>query len=157
MKEAIKCSILILLPVLISGGAGAAISITVTGSWSETIDELDLQAGAGSDLIGTYESASDAVSISISGAVSTWRLDVKKVDTNWHSDLILWVRRTTVGTGGTVSGGTDYLQVSGTDQPFISGSGDVSGIAVQLKLSGMSIQVPQDTYTTTVYYTALDT
>lgn len=138
----------------------AQISITVTGDWSETIDASDLQAGAGSDLIDTYESASDAVSINISGttgAGDNWRVDVKKVDTNWHGNFILYVKRTSDGTGGTVSGGTSYQQVTDTYQSFFSGSDDVSGINVQLKLSGVSIQIPPDIYTTTVYYTVVDT
>ena len=144
---------------IFAGESGWAIDISVTGSWSETIDAADLQAGAGSDLTASYESATDQVLITISGTAGggdAWRVDVRKVDTNWHSDLILYVRRTGAGTGGSVSGGTDYLQVTGSDQAFFSGSDDVSGIPIQLKVSGMSIQVAPDTYTTTVYYTVVD-
>jgi len=59
------------------------ISITLTGSWSETINAADLTAGPGSDLQDSYESAADAASLSISGTGGvgdTWRIDVKKVD-----------------------------------------------------------------------------
>ena len=153
--------ILILLSGIIFLGtkAGAVVSITVIGDWSETINASDLQAGAGSDLIDSYQSASDAVSISISGTTSAsdaWRVDVKKVDTNWHGDFILYVKRASDGGGGSVSGGTSYQQVTDTYQSFFSGSDDVSGINVQLKLSGVSIQIPPDIYTTTVYYTVVD-
>jgi len=136
------------------------ISITLTGSWSETINAADLTAGPGSDLQDSYESAADAASLSISGTGGvgdTWRIDVKKVDANWHGNFVLSVRRTSAGTGGSVSGGDAYQQVTDTDNSFFSGSEDVSGINVQLKLSGVSIQVPPDTYTTTVYYTVVDT
>jgi len=143
--------------LICSGGICWAISITVTGNWSETIDSTDLQAGAGSDLISTYESAVDTVSIDISATIGNWGLDVKKFDTNWHSDLHLHVKRTSDGTGsGSISGGGAYQEVTDTDQSFFSGNGDRSSINVQLELTGVSIQVPPDTYTTTVYYTVSD-
>jgi len=136
-----------------------SIVIAVAGSWSETINASDLIAGAGSDLIDSYESATDALSISISettGASDAWRIDVKKVDANWHSDFILHVKRTSDGTGGSVSGGTSYQQVTDTSSSFFSGSDNVSGINSQLKSSGVSIRVPPDNYTTTIYYTVVD-
>lgn len=136
----------------------AAISITVTGSWTETIDASDLQAGAGSDLIDTYESASDQIVIDITNATAApWRVDVRKSDANWHADFQLSVRRTSSGTGnGTISGGTSYQEVTDTDQSFFNGTKNRDGINVQLKLSGVSIQIPPDTYTTTVYYTVIE-
>jgi len=143
--------------LICSGGICWAISIAVTGNWSETIDSTDLQDGAGSDLISTYESAINAVSIDISATVGNWGLDVKKTDTNWHSDLHLHVKRTTDGTGsGSISGGGTYQDVTDTDQNFFSGFLDRSMINIQLELTGVSIQVPPDTYTTTVYYTVSD-
>ena len=150
------------LPVLLawlicSGGICWAISITVTGNWPETIDSDDLQAGAGSDLIDTYESAADVVTIDVSATVGDWGLDVKKIDTNWHSNLHLHVKRTSDGAGsGSISGGDTYQEVTDTDQSFFSGNDDRSSITVQLKLTGVSIQVPSDAYTTTVYYTVSD-
>jgi hypothetical protein len=139
--------------------AQAQISIAVAGTRFETIDASNLQAGAGSDLIDSYESIADAVSISISettGASGDWRVDVKKVDSNWDGSFYLYVKRTSQGNGGSVSGGTGYQEVTDVDQSFFDGSGDVSGIGVQLKLSGVSVQIPPDTYTTTVYYTIVD-
>ena len=154
-----------LIPFIIFGSIAAGektqaqINITVTGSWSETIDASDLQDGAGSDLIDTYESIADAVSISISGttgASDNWRVDVKKLDTNWDSSFHLYVKRTSNGTGGSVSGGTAYQELTDVDESFFSGSDDVSGIDIQLKLSGVSVQIPPDSYMTTVYYTVVD-
>ena len=160
-KMRITTKFLILLIIFVSitiwEKIQAAISITVTGSWTQTIDASDLQAGAGSDLIDTYESASDAVSIDISQTGGDWRVDVKKVDTNWHSNFQLSVRRTSSGTGsGTISGGTSYQEVTDTDQSFFNGTKSRDGINVQLKLSGVSVQIPPDTYSTTVYYTVVD-
>ena len=134
-------------------------SITLTGGWSRTIGASDLIAGAGSDLSSTYQSAADAVSITISGTAGVgdnWEVEVKKSGAGWPSSFILWVKRTSSGTGGSVSGGTTYQTVTGTSSSFFSGSDDVSGINVQLQLSGVSI-LPYDTYTTTVTYTLVDT
>lgn len=154
-----------MIPFIIFGSIAVAqktqaqINITVAGSWFLTINASDLLAGAGTDLIDTYESAADAVSISISettGASDNWRVDVKKVDTDWESSFHLYVKRTSQGTGGSVSGGTAYQEITDADQSFFNGSDDVSGIDIQLKLSGVSVQIPPDTYTTTVYYTVVD-
>ena len=136
-----------------------AIDITAVGSWSRSITSDDLVAGAGSELKGDYESAVDAVSIDISataGASDSWRVDVKKVDTNWQGNLILYIKRTSNGTGGSISGGTAYQEVTDSNTSFFSGSDDVSGVKAQLKLSGVSVQIPIDIYTTTVYYTIVD-
>ena len=158
LKKASQYVTLIVLASLVcSGGICWAISITATGSWSETIDASDLQAGAGSDLISTYESAADAVIIDITDTSGAWGLDVKKIDTNWHSNLHLHVKRTSDGQGpGSISGGTSYQEVTDTDLSFFSGDRWRSDVDIQLKLTGVSIQVPLDTYTTTVYYTIFD-
>jgi hypothetical protein len=151
--------VILIFGIIFFAGKTEAIDITAVGSWSLSIDSADLVAGAGSDLKSDYESVADAVSISISataGASDSWRVDVKKVDTDWQGNLILYIKRTSDGTGGSVSGGTAYQEVTDVDTSFFSGSDDVSGVKAQLKLSGVSIQVPIDTYATTVYYTIVD-
>jgi hypothetical protein len=139
--------------------AHAAISITVTGSWVETIDKNNLVAGAGSNLQSTYTSVSGQVSIDISGtsgASDAWRVDVKKIDSNWNNNLHPYVMRTSDGTGGSVSGGTSYQEVTDINTSFFSGSGDVTGINVQLRMTGASIQITPASYSTVLYYTVVD-
>ena len=158
MSKMLRYAVIGLLVFFIfAGQSGSATDISVIGSWSETIDENDLLAGAGTDLKNSYENPDDQVLITISGTTSGWRVDIKKVDANWHVDLSLFVRRTGSGAGGSVSGGDTYIEVTATDQPFFTGSGGVSGITAQIKLSGISIQVLPDNYSTTVYYTVVDT
>jgi len=146
---------------LVAAPLAWAATITVTGSWSETIDVSDLQGGAGSDLANTYTSASNAVSIDVGvSGRQTWRVDVYKIDSTWHTNLHLYVRRTSDGTGHSaswVSGGTSYQEVTGTAQSFFNGERSRSGITVQLQLTGVSVSVPAHTYSTTVYYTAVET
>ena len=147
---------------LIPAGAAAAIDIAAAGSWSRNISASDLQAGAGSDLAAEYESASSAVTLTISatgGASDAWRVDIRRVDgANWHASMALYARRTSDGTGsGTVSGGTSYQTITTTDQTFFSGAGDRSDVAIQQKLGGISVGIQPNTYATTVYYTVVDT
>ena len=118
--------------------------------------------GAGSDLAAEYESASSAVTLTISatgGASDAWRVDIRRVDgANWHASMALYARRTSDGTGsGTVSGGTSYQTITTTDQTFFSGAGDRSDVAIQQKLGGISVGIQPNTYATTVYYTVVDT
>lgn len=158
MSKVLRYAVIGLLVFFIfAGQSGSATDISVIGSWFETTDENDLLAGAGTDLKNSYESPDDQVLITISGTTGGWRVDIKKVDGNWHADLALSVRRTGSGAGGSVSGGDTYTEVTATDQPFFTGSGGVSGITAQIKLSGISIQVLPDNYSTTVYYTVVDT
>ena len=145
--------------LLITPSAHAGISIAVTGNWIETIDKNDLISGAGTDLQNTYTSVSGQVSIDISGtsgSTDAWRIDVKKIDSNWYNGLHPYVMRTSAGTGGSVSGGASYQEVTDINTSFFSGSGDVTGINIQLRMTGASIQINPASYSTVFYYTVVD-
>lgn len=137
-----------------------AIDISATGGWIETIDASDLVSGAGSNLIDTYESVSDATVINISNCVDKfdqYRVDVRRVDGTWHADFTLYVQRTTVGTGlGSIKGGQAYFEITTTDSEFFSGKGDRSNINVQYQLTGMSVSISPIIYSTTVVFTVVD-
>jgi len=167
MKKTSKALFLIfLLSIIITNqSVWAVIGISVTpkvpGGWFETISYWDLQAGAGSDLKSEYESDIDTESIDIAetaGSGDNWRVDVKKIDTNWDNDLMISIERMSDGTGpGSISGGVAYMQLTNTDQIFFSGSGDRSGIQVRIKISGVSvINIFAGNYDTTLYYTVVD-
>jgi len=159
-KEYIISSIFIILSLFILSNQKAfgAISITVTGTWSELIDGMDLQGPPGSDLNNTYESSTTAIDIGITGAGSRpWRVNVRKVDILWPTSFTLYVRRTSDGSGsGSISGGNEYKEVIGVDNLFFSGNENRQGIKVQLKLSGVSAQIPLGNYLTTIIYTITD-
>ena len=142
-------------------GINAQATISVSGSWSLTIDASDLQAGAGSDLISSYKSVANAVQIDISNAKKIyWRVDIKKVNSNWHNSFKLYIRRTSDGTGvrkSWVSGGTSFQEITDTDQSYFNGYHNRNNIANRLKLDNVSIQIPPDTYLTTVCYTVIQT
>jgi len=117
----------------------------------------NLQAGAGSNLTGTYESTS-GITITVYNTVAAWRVDVQKVDSNWDSSLLLYIKRTTNGYGdGSISGGLSYQEITAINQSFYTGTNVRAGVSIRFQLTGVSIQVPPDVYTTTVYFTVSDT
>ena len=149
---------MIFLFCIISADTCRSVAIEVTGDWSETIDVNDLQSGPGSDLVSSHESASDVGVVDITGTTTTWDVDVKKTDSNWHASFTLNVRRTSDGSGaGSISGGTSYHEITDTDSTFFSGNKNRSNIDLQLQLTGAPVQITPDTYTTTVSYTITET
>ena len=138
-----------------------AIDLSASGGWTETINEFDLVSGAGSDLVDTYESATDATSMTISsctGDTDNWRLDVRRIDgAGWHGDFTLYVKRTSDGEGtGSISGGLSYIEITTTDTQLFFGAGDRSNISIQYELIGMSINVLPATYPETMTFTVVD-
>ncbi|MFC6674154.1 hypothetical protein [Marinobacterium aestuariivivens] len=143
-----------LLLITCSLSPAQAADVSVVGNWSELIDSNDLTAGAGSDLRSPIESGSALATVDISATGgSSWAVKVSKSDINWPTGVSIAVRRTSDGTGaGTISGGTGYLIVTGTEQTLFSGSGDRSGIQLQLKTENLSIGDAPDTYGATLTY-----
>lgn len=147
----------ILLGTLIFCNRLLAADIYATGGWTEVIDASDLVSGAGSDLNSQYESASDATTIDIENA-EFYNVYVRKSDSNWHPSLALYIRRTGSGSGGgSVSGGLTYRQVSDADTYFFQGYLPRTGITARYKMTGLSISIPPDTYSTTVILTIIET
>lgn len=156
-RKALKCQWiwLVFLFFAIPIGAFGQGTIVVTGEWSLIIDQNHLVSGPGSDLIDTYESATNQVQIDIWGSDRTWRVDVHRVDTNWHSNFILQVRRQP---NNRIQGGLTYQTVTPVPQQFFRSNNrrNVSGIQVQFRLMGVSINVDPNTYSTTVVYTLVN-
>jgi hypothetical protein len=114
--------------------------------------------GGGSDF-GETESAANEKLLDIRNPVGDWRIDVKKTDTIWDSNIHLYIRRTGNGTGaGPFSGGFVYQEVTDTDVEFFSGTGASNNIPLQFKLGGSyaSSGVSTGVYTTTITYTITD-
>ncbi len=155
-----KRIILILIVCLMFLIKAEAIDISVEGVWNEAIDESDLVAEAGSDLIDTYESAANAAGLTVSGCADNsdnWRVDVRRTDGVWDGDFTLYVKRTFDGEGtGSISGGLSYIEVTTADTIFFSGADDRNAINLQFKLIGMSINVSPTNYNTLITYTVID-
>ena len=141
--------------------SAAKLALKVQGNWNlGQITDNDLTGGAGSDFPSTWESPSDKVDIDVTKSENYWEVRVSKTDNPWPSGVQVWVRRTTDGDASPptteITGGTTYQQVTGTDQPFFSGHGDITGIKVQVKLENMSVSIGEDGFTTELSYTCTD-
>ncbi len=149
--------VFVILGVFFTGKASYSQDISITGNWSLVIDASDLQSGAGTDLNPTYFSATDEISIDITNTITNWQVTVRGTASNWHGNFTFGLRRTTDGTGfGSISGGTAWLIVSGADQQFFAGSWPRWNIKVQCGLTGISLQIPPDTYIGTLIYTVTE-
>ena len=157
--EARRLLLRLVLSAALAGSLGA-ISITVSGSWSATIDVSSLQGGAGSDLVPSVESPLNGTALSVKQSrQQSWQITVRKIDGTWFPALALAVERTSNGSGGsgTVTGGTAYLNVTSVEQVLFTGRGNRSNIDLRFRLSGLSVNVPPSTYSTTVVYTIVQT
>ncbi len=151
MRSALNIAI---AAALAAAPAGAADIGLTGGGWSETIDAGDLFAGAGTDIRSPIESGSSEFRVDVSNTGgASWTLNLRRSDLSWPSGVTLAARRTTDGSGaGSISGGASYQTISALDQALFSGSGDRSGIGIQLKLEGLSVQHAPAFYETTVTY-----
>ena len=151
---------LVLLLLLVT--TAESIDIAATGGWSETVDQLDLVSGAGSQQFDTYESATNATVIDITNTIDkkdAWRVDVRRVDGGgWHGDYTLYLKRTSDGNGqgSIISGGLSYIEITTTDSEFFSGEGALWNVDTQYQLTGMSISVLPASYSTTIIFTVID-
>lgn len=148
-----------LLGLLFPAGT-EAIDLSASGGLMRIVNASNLVAGAGSNLLPTLDDAA-ATNLSIintSGSIDHWRIDVRRSDATWHNALSLYVRRISDGSGsGTVTGGLSPVEISGTDVQFFSGEGDRNGLFLSYQLTGMSVAVSPNTYSTTVIFTVVDT
>lgn len=150
-----------MFPLWLLATKSEAIDLSAAGGWGETIDASDLVAGAGTNLVDTYESFTDATYLTISDCIDdsdSWRVDARRVgEDGWYSDFTLYVKRTSDGSGnGSISGELSYVEITSTDTQIFSGTGDRSNITIQYKLTGMSINVSPSNYNTMVLFTVVD-
>ena len=150
--------IIILIFLITAQLLSAQVVLRARGKWRERINKQDLVGGAGSDIVTPITSDPDEVQIRIrktADPITTpWRLDIRKIDINWHSDLNIFVQRTPGGTGGgTISGGMSYLEILDMDQLFFTGTGSWELIPLQFQITGLTVSVGVDDYVTEIYYT----
>ncbi len=141
------------LSLVVILGANAA-SVNLVGDWVQTIGTPELVGGAGTDFRSTIESSAYQATISVSNTDGeSWRLVVNRSGFSLPAGVTLAVRRNGSGSCGNLIGGLDYVPVSDQGQELFSGTGDCSGIGIQLRLEGVSIRQTPDFYETTVLYT----
>ncbi|MCR9286388.1 MAG: hypothetical protein NXI23_03255 [Bacteroidetes bacterium] len=142
------------------------IQINLTGAWDFTIPNNDIFE-AGLDFSGTYSSNANEVTVSITqqGFFANffnynWRVDIRKLDIDWHSDIQLYARRTGNGNPfflyGNIIGGTSYQQLNTSNQIFFSGNRSRLDIPIQYEIRNVSVLIPAKTYETTIIYTVTE-
>jgi hypothetical protein len=142
-----------------SSSNSTAQTVIVTGDWSLTIGEADMQGSPGSDLNTSYFSSTQQVAIEINAEKfkKDWHVTVER--TSWISNIMLSVRRQA---DTRVSGGLSYIEVPDVGSvPFFFSVNkkDIQNppIYVQFQLSNVSVpEVEETIYTTTVTYTLIE-
>jgi hypothetical protein len=161
--EVIKTSLykmMLLMIIIIFPSFSSALDILATGNWTRSVDADDLTGNAGSNLTPAIASIENQVIIEISNAVDAsdeWRVDVKH-DAFWTGNLEISVKRTSNGIGsGSIAGGYDlFVPVSTLDSTFFSGSGNRTGINVQIRITSNSIIITPDIFSTALTFTVVD-
>jgi hypothetical protein len=143
--------------LLLAGVAvrASALDIAAQNAWSFSLGRGALAAGAGSNIAQPVDSGSMLLTIDVTNSGgAAWVVKARRSDLQWASGAGLSVRRVSDGSGtGSITGGNAYVGVNGSDQTVFSGSGDRTGIRVQLRLDGASIAIAPGNYGTTVVYT----
>src|SRR5688572_16101177 len=106
-----KTSLRNLILVLSCVGVASAADLSSTGDWTENVNASQLVAGAGSGFPNSFQSVSGTTVLSIANATGNWRVKARRSSGPWNGNLILWVKRTSDGSGsGTIAGGETFLE-----------------------------------------------
>jgi len=160
---------------LVSAGANAqpiTLNITSPLNWESIIDEQNVLQ-AGEDVNEKVRSASDETIMIIEGRPAwwnpnhpnhikfceqrgrcDWQVEIERVDNHWHPDLKLMVRRTS--SSANVFEGNLWREIRAYPDFFFWGRGNAEHIHIQYEISGISVTIPADTYSTQIYYTVSD-
>ncbi len=162
MQRSLRLGILSFKAILLSVGLllhpNLLISqvITATGNWSVHISAMSLPE-AGTNFNSTYTSSAGQTFIDIDDRNKkyNWRIDVRKSDLNWNSNLLLYIRRTGNGVtkAGAPLGGTNFQLLTNTNQYFFHGTRDNFLIPLQYQLTGVSVTLPAQNYSTNIIFT----
>ncbi|MBN2735873.1 MAG: hypothetical protein JXR70_02755 [Spirochaetales bacterium] len=162
MKRKVLLSIILIIGIGFSFQVFAApkLSLRVTGKWTLKIDDTKLTGLAGSDFPGFFESALAQVDVDVTktqGDASAWTMYVSKADSNWDTDVLVYIKRTADGSGaGSIAGGTSYQLLTNSDVVFFTGTGDRTGIKIQFRLDFLVEDINVDDYVTGINYTVIE-
>lgn len=163
-KNSVKGLIFLAL-LLLTNFFATAQTITVVGSsWTPTIPAI---SEAGSDYGGTYTTSTGQLKLNVSVPVllGTGKVSVSyEQSSNWHNSLKIYISKLDNGSGLCVlcsitpSGATAFQEILQTDTEFfrvlaVLNLANVNNINVNLRLSGVSVLVPVDNYSTRVIFT----
>jgi hypothetical protein len=142
-------------------------SIFVKGAWYVKIDpNLITNAGLDYDPNLRIESLANQTVFNLENNFTlnkvysaAWRIDVQKIDSNWPSELRLAIQRTSAGKSPnleSITGGTVYQYLNSSPQTLFQGKGIVAEVALKYAITGLSVLIPVDTYSTSVVFTLIE-
>jgi hypothetical protein len=139
--------------------------VTVTGSWTVTVPS-SLITDAGMDYTQTFISATNQSLLDFkTGLAPSYTIFVQKMDTDWHPNLSLWIKRTGQGNGSggrtiPMTGGENFMQVTNSPQPFFydasNSTHNRNNVPIQYQIQGLSVIIPVKSYSTTLMFTISD-
>lgn len=133
-------------------------SPSIVGNWYLSIASTEITE-AGTDFAGTYESAVNQMMFSRNATATNkpnWNVTVNKSDIFWNSKIKVWIRRTGNGTpasGASISSGLNYQEIQNTPINFFYGYKEVDEVPLQLKVTGISVTIPANSYYTLLTFT----
>lgn len=137
---------------------GQGIEFTVTGNWTKNIAASDINE-AGNDYPTSYDSNINQTLLTINPKNWNKQINVlvKRNDIAWHNNLNLKVKRTSNGTNGNtnISGGLIYQTITNIDANFFICSGYHTFIPLQYEITGISVVLPVQNYSTEIMYTVI--
>lgn len=149
---------------VISGSLfGQRVDVTVTGNWMKTIAPSDISE-AGSDYPAAYASNENQTLLTIipKNYGKKIYVYVHKEDNNWNTALTLKVKRTSNGTYANTNINDGLIYHTITDSSFASQInlfftcyGPFVEIPLQYEITGISVVLPVESYSTTIVYTVM--
>ena len=127
------------------------------GGWSNSIAATTITT-TGNNYSQNVTSGISQTFIDISPTTINWIVRINKMDTHWHNSLELYAKRVGNGflTTATISGGTIFSIIQNTPVEFFRGTYSITSIPIQYEIRGLSVLIPADSYSTTIYYTISD-
>lgn len=128
------------------------------GNWAKTIAASDISE-AGNDYPTSYESNTNQTLLTINP--KNWNkliiVYVKRNDIAWNTNLNLKVKRTSNGTNGNtnIGGGLIYQTITNIDANFFTCKGYHAFIPLQYEITGISVVLPAQSYSTEIMYTVM--
>jgi hypothetical protein len=90
---------------------------------------------------------------------NSWQIDVSKNNFEWNEELDLFIRRTGDGKSdynNKPQNGEIYQKIETNSAIFFTGQGWINSIAIQIKLTGLSVTLPAKSYATEIIFTLID-
>ena len=141
----------------------SGLPILELGNWTEDLSASDIN-GAGNDYNSSIVSAlnQSLITVSPGGASKDYvniNVLVHREDIAWHSNLTLKVKRSSSGNNGNniISGGLTFQPISNTNNTVVfSCTGQHTSVPLQYEISGISVLLPVQNFSTRVVFTLMN-